>query len=79
MGAIQWNNILKVCVLHKYYESIDLQHPTAAPSFDSISFYGNASVFDNPFTANIFLVAIFCSFKQGCNEKPDMGFPQSVG
>ena len=50
MGTVQWSNILKVCVLHKYFESIDLQHPAAAPSFDSISFYKNASVFDNPFT-----------------------------
>ena len=50
MGTVQWSNILKVCVLHKYFESIDLKHPAAAPSFDSISFYENASVFDNPFT-----------------------------
>lgn len=48
MGAVQWNNVLKVCVLRKDYESIDLQHPAAAPSLDSI--YGNASVFDHPFT-----------------------------
>ena len=72
MGVIQWNNVLKVCILHKYYESIDLQHPAAAPSFDSISFYGSL-------LTNFFLVSIFCSYKQRCSEKPGMGFPESVG
>ena len=72
MGVIQWNNVLKVCILHKYYESIDLQHPAAAPSFDSISFYGSL-------LTHFFLVSIFCSYKQRCSEKPGMGFPESVG
>lgn len=50
MGTIQGNHILRVCVLHKCYESIDLEHSAASPSFDSISFHENTSVFDNPFT-----------------------------